>query len=39
MTPREIDKKLGEAVAKAQVTFLGHIVGNKENNTYRGEIK
>lgn len=39
MTPREIDKKLGEAVAKAQVTFLNQIIGNKENNTYRGERK
>lgn len=39
MTPREIDKKLGEAVEKAQLKFLNQIIGNKENNTYRGERK
>lgn len=38
MTPREFDKKLGEAVAKAQVTFLPQILGKKVNTT-KGEKK
>lgn len=39
MTPREIDKKLGEAVEQAQATFMNQIVGNKTNNTYKGDEK
>lgn len=38
MTPREFDKKLGEAVSKAQVTFLPQILG-KKNNTNKGAKK
>ena len=37
MTPREIDKKLGEAVEKAQVKFLNQIVRINKNNTYKGD--
>jgi len=39
MTPREIDKKLGEAVSKAQVKFFPQTIGIKINNIKKDGLK